>query len=115
MEFLIELVVQVVGELFFQGIGEALSRRWGKLVFGLLLGFGGGWVWSALVAHDKAPVIITVVAVLELAAIPGLSGQSIGRWRLDRRVLTEFAAIGAAVAVGRWVGYSFEDHGVSPR
>jgi len=114
MEFVIELVVQVLGELIFQGIGEALSRRWGKLVFGILLGFGGGWLWSAAVSHDKQPVIITIVVVAELAAIPLLSGQTIGRWRLDRRMLVEFAAIGAAVAVGRWVGYSLEDRVVRP-
>jgi len=115
MEFVIELVVEVLGEFLFQGLGEALSRRWGKLVFGVLLGFGGGWLWSALVAHDKAPVIITIVAIVELAAIPLLSGTNIGRWRLERRILIEFAAIGVAFAAGRWLGYSLEDRATAPR
>ena len=115
MEFVIEIVVQVFGELLFQGLGEALSRRWGKLVFGILLGFGGGWLWAALVSHDTPPVIITVVVAAELLAIPALAGQRLFGKRLETRLLVEFVAVGVAFAAGRWLGYSLATGDGDPR
>ena len=109
MEIIIELLLQVVGEVLFEGVFEGLGwllrRRWRRLVSGVLLGFGGGLVWSAVVGHAGAPVVATILIVAQAAAIPVLAGrQMLGR-QLQRDVLVDLALIGAAVVAGRWMGW----------
>lgn len=103
---MIEIVVQVVGELLFQSIGAGLQRRWGKFILGLVVGFAGGWLWSALIAHDKQPVIVTIAVAVELIAVPLLVGRTVRGRRLDLRLVLEMTAIGLAVVAGRWVGWA---------
>lgn len=109
MEIIIELLLQVVGEVLFEGVFEGLGwllrRRWGRVVSGVLLGFGGGLVWSAVLGHAGAPVVGTVLVVAQAAAIPAIAGRSMLGRRLRRDVLVDLALIGAAVVAGRWMGW----------
>jgi hypothetical protein len=109
VEIIIELLLQVVAEVLFEGVFEALGwllrRRWGRLVSGVLLGFGGGLVWSAVVGHAGAPVVGSIVIVAQAAAIPVLAGRPLLGRQLRRDVLVDLALIGAAVVAGRWMGW----------
>lgn len=62
MEIVVELVLNIVGEILveavFEAFGWTLRQRWGRLILGTLGGFGGGLLWATVVT-TAAPALAT--------------------------------------------------------
>ncbi len=104
MEFVIEIVFELLLEGLFEGAGWVLGKRWGRLVLGVGLGAVGGLAWSLFVT-DAAPLLGTFVVAGQAAAVPLLAGRDVLGRTLQRTVLLDLVLIGAAVVAGRWVGW----------
>lgn len=109
MELVVELVVQVFGEVLFEGLfelfGWVLRRRWGRLLLGVVVGSAGGLAWVAL-GHTGMPLVGSGVVAAQALAIPFLEGREVAGRVLERRGLTDLALVGAAVLVPRWIGWA---------
>lgn len=109
MEIIIELLLQVVGEVLFEGVFEGLGwllrRRWRRLVSGVLLGFGGGLVWSAIVGHAEAPVVGTILIVAQAPQSRCSLAVRCSAVNSDEMCWSTWPLIGAAVVAGRWMGW----------
>ena len=110
MELIVELVIQVVGEILFEGalegLGWTLRRRWGRVTLAVIAGFTGGVVWSTAAGHDGPPLLATALVGIQGAAIPLLTGRRIAGRTVGRGIQTDLVLIGAAVVLGRWVGWA---------
>ena len=109
MEVVVELLLEIVGEILlegvFEGAGWMLQRRWGRLLFGLTLGALGGLLWSVAVT-DALPLVATVVVAAQLLSIPLLAGKGRFGNRLNRSLLIDLAVIGVTVVGGRYLGWA---------
>ncbi|HEX8804504.1 MAG TPA: hypothetical protein VF743_09930 [Acidimicrobiales bacterium] len=108
MEFLVTLVVDVLGQVLVEAglgaVGWLLAHRWGRVALGVLVGGGAGMIWSLTVA-EAAPLLATAIVAVQVAAVPWLAGRRLGRRRIDRSAVVDAVLIGAAVVVGRWLGW----------
>lgn len=114
VEFLLEIVFELFGEVvlqgFFEGLGWTMRRRWGRVVVWGVLGCAGGFLWSVGV-NDDLPLLATALVAGQLAAIPVLTGRTVLGRELDRPRLTGLALIGVAVVAGRYLGWAVTSPG----
>jgi hypothetical protein len=104
-ELLVQLVFEVLFEGVFEGFGWLTKRRWGRLVLGVTIGMAGGLAWTAL-GHDGPPLVATAIVGAQTLAIPFAAGAAVLGRRLDQRLLTDLALVGAAVVTARWLGWA---------
>ena len=117
MEFVLELlfqaVIEIVGEIAWEGGADILRTRIGRLVFSGIAGAVGGFFWGLhLSGQPTVPRTVGVSAVLALAgaaaAVVTLPEKKAGflPWHWSQHQWEGFALLNAFVAGGVYVGWS---------
>lgn len=126
VELIIQLFVEVIGELLFEagleGTGRALRSRVGRYVIAAILGLAAGLGWGAYVASNGLTttprsvwVSLVLAALAALAALmrsahtedepAGLASVLTWPWRWPAHRFNGFAVINLAIAAGILAGF----------